>query len=141
MNGVTVKYLVDPQNPTGYAQVVQESMSGSNSANRELNHVYVYGLERISQLRSYLINGTNHTQTSYYVHDGHGSTRGLTNPSAAVTDTYDYDAFGNLLHSTGTTFNEFLFAGEQFDSDLNLYYNRSLCLLAVDAPGWELEEI
>lgn len=36
----------------------------------------------------------------------------------------DYDAFGNLIHSTGTTPNNYLFAGEQFDPDLNFYYNR-----------------
>src|SRR5690348_6380318 len=87
--GVTTTYLVDTQNPTGYAQVVQESMSGSNGTNRELSRAFVYGLERISQLRSYLINGTSHTQTSYYVYDGHGSTRALTDPNGAVTDTYD----------------------------------------------------
>jgi len=36
-----------------------------------------------------------------------------------------YDAFGNLIHSTGTTPNEFLFDGEQFDSDLGYYYSRA----------------
>jgi hypothetical protein len=35
----------------------------------------VYGLERISQFRSYILNSASHTQTSYYVYDGHGSTR------------------------------------------------------------------
>ena len=39
--------------------------------------------------------------------------------------TYDYDAFGNLIHQTGTMPNNYLFAGEQFDPDLNLYYNRA----------------
>ena len=39
--------------------------------------------------------------------------------------TYDYDAFGNLIHQTGTTYNNYLFAAEQFDPDLNLYYNRA----------------
>src|ERR1700676_3485715 len=34
--------------------------------------------------------------------------------------TYDYDAFGNLIHQTGTMPNNYLFAGEQFDPDLNL---------------------
>jgi hypothetical protein len=29
--------------------------------------------------------------------------------------TYDYDAFGNLIHQTGSTPNNYLFAGEQFD--------------------------
>jgi len=91
VNGVTVKYLVDPQNPTGYAQVVQENYSGSFSANRELSRVFVYGLERVSQFRSFLANGTSTTQTSYYVYDGHGSVRALTNPGGSATDTYDYD--------------------------------------------------
>ena len=40
--------------------------------------------------------------TSYYTYDGHGSTRALTDPNGEVTDTYDYDAFGNLIHSTAT---------------------------------------
>ena len=122
------------QNPTGYAQVVSESITG-NTATQPYDYArtYVYGLERLSQQRSYVANNQGQTQTSYYVYDGHGSTRALTDPSGNVTDTYDYDAFGNLLHSTATgippgsttvapTPNEFLFAGEQFDSDLNLYY-------------------
>jgi len=31
--------------------------------------------------------------------------RALTDASGNVTDTYDYDAFGNLLYDTGTTAN------------------------------------
>jgi RHS repeat-associated protein len=51
--------------------------------------------------------------------------RALTDQAGTVTDTFDYDAFGNVIHVAGTTPNEFLFAGEQFDSNLNLYYNRA----------------
>ena len=64
--------------------------------------------------------------------------------------TYDYDAFGNLLHSTaagippgGTTVtatpNEFLFAGEQFDSDLGLYYNRARYLNVSTGRFWSMD--
>lgn len=35
--GVTTKYLVDTQNPTGYAQVVYETFTGGTGA-RELSH-------------------------------------------------------------------------------------------------------
>jgi RHS repeat-associated protein len=68
-----------------------------------------------------------------------------------VTDTYDYDAFGNLLHSTATgippggttvapTPNEFLFAGEQFDPDLNLYYNRARYLNVSTGRFWTMDD-
>jgi uncharacterized protein RhaS with RHS repeats len=43
----------------------------------------------------------------------------------AVTDTYDYDAFGNKINSTGATPNNYLYRGEQFDPDLGLYYLRA----------------
>ena len=42
-----------------------------------------------------------------------------------MTDTYDYDAFGNKVNSTGTTPNNYLYRGEQYDSDLGLYYLRA----------------
>ena len=49
----------------------------------------------------------------------------MTDPAGAVTDTYQYDAFGNKINSTGTTANEFLYRGEQYDADLGLYYLRA----------------
>jgi hypothetical protein len=79
--GVTTTYLVDTLNPTGYAQVVYESFNGSSSGNYELNHSYVYGLELISQTRSYVANFQSATQKIYYAYDGHGSVRGLTSPT------------------------------------------------------------
>jgi RHS repeat-associated protein len=54
-----------------------------------------------------------------------GRVRQLTNSAGAVTDTYEYDAFGNLLNKTGTTPNEMLYRGEQWDSDLGLYHLRA----------------
>ncbi len=60
-------------------------------------------------------------------------------PSGAVTDTYDYDAFGNLIHSTGTTQNNYLFAGEQFDPDLGLYYNRARYLNTSTGRFWTMD--
>jgi RHS repeat-associated protein len=68
--------------------------------------------------------------------DGHGSVRALTDTTGTVTDTYDYDAFGNLIHSTGTTYNNYLFTGEQFDPDLGLYYNRARYLSVPTGRFW-----
>jgi len=49
----------------------------------------------------------------------------LTDAAAAVTDAYDYDAFGNLLHVSGSTPNEHLYSGEQFDANLGFYNLRA----------------
>ncbi len=46
--------------------------------------------------------------------------RQLTDTTGAVTDTYAHDAFGNTVAQTGTTFNQFLYRGEQYDSTLGI---------------------
>ncbi|RLC19393.1 MAG: hypothetical protein DRI57_07180, partial [Deltaproteobacteria bacterium] len=42
-----------------------------------------------------------------------------------VTDSYVYDAFGNLRDRLGTTVNHYLYTGEQYDPDAGLYYLRA----------------
>ena len=54
---------------------------------------YVYGLDLISQSRE--------NDDSFYLVDGLGSTRGLTDVNGVVTDSYSYDAFGNLIGVEG----------------------------------------
>ncbi|HEY6370703.1 MAG TPA: RHS repeat-associated core domain-containing protein, partial [Candidatus Sulfotelmatobacter sp.] len=53
--------------------------------------------------------------------------------------TYDYDAFGNLIHSTGSTPNNYLFSGEQYDPDLSLYYNRARYLNVSTGRFWTMD--
>ena len=60
-----------------------------------------------------------------YLYDGHGTVRALANSKGKVTDTYTYDAFGNLISSTGSTANNYRYCGEQFDSTTGLYYLRA----------------
>jgi len=131
-NGTT-QYLVDDENPTGYAQVMDELQSSA------VVRSYAWGVELVSEAfppGSPL--ATGHSPL-FYVFDGHGSVRALTGAAGAVTDTYDYDAFGNLIHSTGTTPNNYLFAGEQFDPDLNLYYNRARYLNTSTGRFWNMD--
>jgi RHS repeat-associated protein len=113
--GVTTSYLVADQNLTGYAQVMDELQGGA------VTRTYTYGLSLISESQTLAAAPV----TSFYGFDGHGSVRYLTSSTGAVTDTYDYDAFGNLISSTGSTPNSYLFAGEQFDPALGIYYNRA----------------
>ena len=46
---------------------------------------------------------------SYYLTDAQSSVRAITNVRGQVTDTFTYDAFGNLLARTGTTPASFLY--------------------------------
>jgi RHS repeat-associated protein len=108
VNGVTTEYLVDSNRD--YAQVLEERVNDALIAS------YLYGLDLIGQERG--------NADSYYLVDGLGSTRGLTDGAGNATNTYSYDAFGNLIASAGNVENDYLFAGEQFDEDLEQYYLR-----------------
>jgi RHS repeat-associated protein len=111
VGGATTQYLVDDRNLTGYAQVLEELSGGA------VQRTYTYGLNRISQSQA--------GRTSFYGYDGHGDVRLLTDSAGAATDRYDYDAFGNVISQTGTTPNAYLYAGEQLDQTLGLYYLRA----------------
>jgi RHS repeat-associated protein len=113
-SGVTTKYLVDDLNPTGYTQVFDE-LTGST-----VTRTYTYGLQRISE--NQVVDSV--WTPSFYGYDGFGTVRQLTNTAGAVTDTFEYDAFGNAITHTGTTPNNYLYRGEQYDTDLGLYYLR-----------------
>jgi RHS repeat-associated protein len=120
VNGVTTQYLVeDDVNPTGYPQVVDETVNGA------VTRQYTYGLQRISGNLSPVITGNSTWTPSFYGYDGFGSVRQLTNSAGVVTDEYEYDAFGNSFTRQGTTPNNYLYRGEQYDSDLGLYYLRA----------------
>ena len=118
--GVTTLYLVDDVNATGLPQVMEELVNGA------VQREYTYGLDRISE--NQLVGGA--WTASFYGADGMDSVRQLTNSAGTVTDTYEYDAFGNMVNKTGPspstyTPNNYLYRGEQYDPDLGLYYLRA----------------
>jgi RHS repeat-associated protein len=115
VGGVTTNYLVDTNNPTGYAQVVDELQGGV------VIEQFTYGHDLISRHCPV----TSAYPLSFYGYDGHGSVRLLTNAGGAITDAYDYDAFGNLIYRSGTTPNDYLYSGEQLDPNLGFYYLRA----------------
>jgi RHS repeat-associated protein len=126
VGGVTTNYLVDTNNPTGYPQVVEELQGGS------VIKAFTYGNERISQR---IVGGS----LSFYQYDGHNSVRLLTNAAGATTDGYDYDAFGNLVYHSGTTPNDYLSSGEQFDANLGFYYHRARYMNPSSGRFWTMD--
>jgi RHS repeat-associated protein len=125
-------YLVDDRNPSGYAQVLEEMAWDGTSL--EVTRVYTYGHSLISES---LKDGT--WNTSFYGYDGHGNVRFLLDEGGNITDTYTYDAFGVLLDRTGSTVNNYLYCGEQFDFDLGTYYLRARYLNPNTGRFWTMD--
>lgn len=126
VGGVSINYLVDTHNHTGYAQVVEELQS--NAVVKQ----FTFGHDLISQR---IVGGS----LSFYSYDGHGSVRQLTDASATITDSYDYDAFGILIHRTGTTPNDYLYTGEQLDAHLGFYYLRARYMSPATGRFWSMD--
>jgi RHS repeat-associated protein len=72
--------------------------------------------EVLSELRS--------STPSYYEQDGLGSVTSLSNASAALSNTYTFDSFGNLSASTGSIANPFQYTGREFDAETGLRFYR-----------------
>jgi len=110
VDGVKTKYINDVASPL--VQVLMETTEEDT-----VLATYTYGNDLISMNRA----GEN----SYYHYDGLGSVRQLTDDNEAVVTEYTYDAFGNVIASTGTSENTYKFTGEQFDSSSGLLYLRA----------------
>ena len=113
-------FLQDTNNHTGYAQIVEEitdNVFALNVLGHDLTHTH--------QIITSPLTGAPEWKTHFYLYDGLGSVRNLTNETGLITDTFDYDAFGPLIASTGDTPNAYLYTGERFDPDLGFYYLRA----------------
>ena len=108
-SGITTDFIVDEN--LEYAQVLQEVENDS------VQVYYTYGHDLINQERAGV--------ESYYLYDGLGSTRALSSGEGAITDTYFYEAFGEVLAETGDTENDYKYTGEQYDSSLDMTYLRA----------------
>ena len=119
-NSTETQYLIDAQNHTGYAQVLEETTRDVATGQVVLARAYTIGRDVISQSDAagpvYVL-----------VYDGHGSTRLLTDSTGApVADSrYDYDAYGSLLAHSDAPLTRLLYAGEQRDGSTGLDYLRA----------------
>jgi RHS repeat-associated protein len=125
-NATFTAYLVDANNLTGYAQVLEE-LRDNGARGLEVFRTYAAGHDLISQTQL-LPDGQGGVawKTHDFLYDGQGSVWGLADENGTVTDTYTYDAFGVLLREEGAgTPNTIRYTGEQWDADLGHYYLRA----------------
>jgi RHS repeat-associated protein len=116
MNGsvnATNIFLNDPQNLTGFSQVLEELPAVGSAPTA----TYTLGSQIISQEKS----GT----VLHLMADGHGSTRLLTDSGGVVQNAFTYDGYGSLVASNAVPQTAYLYSGERFDFDLHQYYLRA----------------
>jgi RHS repeat-associated protein len=109
----TKTFLIDSDNHTGYAQVLEETVGSSRTT-------YTIGDDVITQASSA---GVRHL-----IYDGQGSTRQLTDSTGALVtnQSFSYDAYGVLIgFGTATPQTNLLYTGEYFDTNLQQYNLRA----------------
>ncbi len=111
VGGIATHYLVDKNRD--HAQVVEERDDLGGLA---VSYLHAGG-NLIRQRRG----GSD----SYYMHDGQMSSRMLVDAAGVVTDEYTYDAFGIMLGLSGSTPNQYLYTGQQYDPNSGFYYLRA----------------
>ena len=104
VNGSLTRYLYE------YDKVILEVNGSGNQIARNL-----YGIN--------LLMRTVDGESYYYMYNGHADVTALVNAATGeVAATYYYDAFGNILESTGDVNNNITYAGYQYDEETGLYY-------------------
>lgn len=114
-----VDYLVDI---VGLSQVVAESNGVS-----VVTALHVRGDDLFATLRPNAAPaepGVEPWVARYFHAEGIGSIRALTNEEGAVSDRYEFEAFGALSSHQGSDPNAYLFAGEVLDPNVGFYYLR-----------------
>ncbi len=104
--GSTTNYLYDGAN------IVQELSSGSPIAN-----LLSGGIDEV-------FTRTDSTGTANFLTDGLNSTINLRNSSGSSLAQYAYDPFGNTTVTSGSSANEFQYAGRENDGT-GVYFNRA----------------
>jgi RHS repeat-associated protein len=105
----TTNYLYDGAN------ILAETDSSGNVLATYTHHLAID--EPLAEMRA--------SSADYYQADGSGSITSLTAPSTAMPATYNYDSFGNVTTSTGSTTNPFRYVGRELDVESGIYYNRA----------------
>ena len=108
-DGTETRYLYEGD------KVSAEFNIDRNNANNSIEKAKnIYGINLISRKTS--------NEDLYYLYNGHADVTMLVNKAGDIKATYYYDAFGEVLESTGNVENSIRYAGYQYDEETGLYY-------------------
>ncbi|MCK5595613.1 hypothetical protein KAI19_05490, partial [bacterium] len=106
----TTKFLYD-----GLNVVIERNVSDETTA------AYTRGLSYGGGIGGIISKKTSAT-TNYFHYDGIGTVTGLTDANESVVQTYIYEAYGNLLYSTGSEANNHQFSTKEHSANSGLSY-------------------
>jgi RHS repeat-associated protein len=126
------EYLNDPQNETGYSQVLVETTTDATTSEVQKRVVYTIGSGRIDQTTTTYSGGVPQTtETLTFGRDGHDSTRVLYNMLGSmatiggVRQLFSYDGYGNAIgFNPSLAGTSFLYNCEQRESTGLSYFRR-----------------
>jgi uncharacterized delta-60 repeat protein len=132
--GATTFYLTDSNNPTGYAQPIEQKSSATSAP----TITYMIGDRILAQANA-------SGGMTYLLQDGGGSTRLLSSSTGAVISTLNYAAFGEAINFDPTTIGTiFQFGGDSmYDiaSGLNFHgsgrQSQDYRFISRDDPGYQ----
>jgi RHS repeat-associated protein len=106
-NGTITRYLYE------YGNVVLETDGDGNEIARNIYGTNLLSREIIDQ---------SGKETVYYMYNGHADVTALLDTTGQIIAAYYYDAFGNIIESSGSTNNPIRYAGYIYDEKTGLYY-------------------
>ena len=118
---VTTIFHVDPANPTGYAQVLEQGVDGDADGRLDASEIakaFVIGLDLITQATA--------SALGHFLSDAHGSTKAVLNAAtSSVVERYVYSAYGQDLGLDSSPATALRYAGEYIDPITGLSFNRA----------------
>ena len=90
-------------------------------ADEKVRQAYTYGESGIGER----ISVDKSTESSYYLYDGRNSVTGILTENANLTNSYQYDPYGNLTSGTADGVNYYAYNGESTNVKTGLQYLRA----------------
>ena len=93
----------------------------SNGADEKVRQAYTYGESGIGER----VSVDKSEESSYYLYDGRNSVTGILTETANLTNSYQYDSYGNLTSGTADGVNYYGYNGESTNVKTGLQYLRA----------------